>query len=728
MGYIKGHFRKKIFCTDNGYIIGIFKVIDTDIYDLEVYINRTITFTGYFHELNEVDTYKFIGALVEHPKYGEQFQVDSYERCIPETKDSMVEFLSSDLFKGIGEAKAKKIVSVLGNDTFNVILNNPSNLVLIPTVTEKNAKVLHDKLIEYESSYETIIYLSKLGFSTKDSMIIYNKYKAKTLEVIENNIYSLIEDIYEMTFKKIDLIALKSNIEKDDSKRICAAIIYIMNELSNTFGHSYFYKEEIYNYLFRVVDVIIKEDKYNDCLTSLEIDLKIIKKNDKYYLFDMYEAEKKITERFLLLSHEKDNKCNDIDERIAYLENHFSITYNDLQKDAIKKSYLKQLLIITGGPGTGKTTIIKAILELYKDINKYGHKEMIDKIALLAPTGRAAKRMSEATLYPASTIHRFLKWNKENDTFQINEYNKSNVEFVLIDEASMIDTYLFSNLLKGLSVRTKIIIVGDYHQLPSVGPGQVLSDLINSKMLEVVELKELYRQGQDSNILTLAYSIQNDYLKKDIFNVEDDLTFIECSSDEVIDNIEDIASTYKDLSYKDFQILAPMYKTLNGIDNINNRLQNILNKKNINKKEISVGEVTYREGDKVIQLTNMPDDNVYNGDIGIIEKINIKPREIHINFDGNIVRYTPSNFNKFKLAYAISIHKSQGSEFDIVVIPIVNSFKKMLYKKLIYTGVTRSKKKLYIIGEYNSLLMAIGNTNNDIRRTTLKDFLINGIN
>ena len=178
MGYIKGHFRKKIFSTDNGYIIGIFKVIDTDIYDLEVYINRTITFTGYFHELNEVDTYKFIGSLVEHPKYGEQFQVDSYERCIPETKDSMVEFLSSDLFKGIGEAKAKKIVSVLGKDTFNVILNNPSNLVLIPTVTEKNAKVLHDKLIEYESSYETIIYLSKLGFSTKDSMIIYNKYKA----------------------------------------------------------------------------------------------------------------------------------------------------------------------------------------------------------------------------------------------------------------------------------------------------------------------------------------------------------------------------------------------------------------------------------------------------------------------------------------------------------------------------------------------------------------------
>ncbi len=726
-GYIKGQFRKSIFSTDNGYIIGIFKVIDTDLEDAEIYINRTITFTGYFHELNEIDTYRLFGSLVEHPKYGEQFQVDNYERCIPETKDSMVEFLSSGLFKGIGEAKAKKIVSTLGKDTFNVILNNPSNLVLIPTITEKNAKSLHDKLVEYESSYETIIYLSKLGFSTKDSMIIYNKYKANTLEVIDNNIYALIDDIYEMTFKKIDLIAIKSNIDKDNSNRIKASIIYIMNELSNTYGHSYFYKEEIYSYIFRVLGINISEDLYNKCLESLEIDLKIIRKDDKYYLFNMYESEKIISERFLLLTHEKDKRCSDIDERVSILEDHFGIKYNELQKEAIKKSYLKQFLIITGGPGTGKTTIIKAILELYRNINNYSNRDMIEKVALLAPTGRAAKRMSEATLHPGSTIHRFLKWNKENDTFQINEYNKSNVEFVLIDEASMIDSYLFSNLLKGLSIHTKIIIVGDYNQLPSVGPGQVLSDLINSNILEVVYLKELYRQGYDSNILSLAYDIHNDSLNKSIFNVSEDLTFIECNSDEVINNIEDIASTYKDLSYKDFQILAPMYKTINGIDNINNRLQEIFNKKNSSKKELLVGEIIYREGDKVIQLNNMPDDNVYNGDIGIIKKISIKPKEIHIDFDGNIVKYTPSNFNKFKLAYAISIHKSQGSEFDVVVIPIVSNFRKMLYKKLIYTGVTRSKKKLYLIGEYSALQIAVKNTSNDIRRTTLKDFLINRI-
>ncbi len=728
-GYIKGQYRRSIFKSDAGYIIGIFKVIETNLDEVEIYINRTITFTGYFHELNDTDTYIFNGSLIDHPRYGEQFQVENYERCKPEDKDSMIEFLSSGLFKGIGEAKAKKITSVLGKDTFDVILNNPSNLVLIPTITEANSKVLHDKLVEYESSYETIMYLNKIGFNTKDSMIIYNKYREKTISQIEDNIYALVEDIYEMTFKKIDYIASKLNISKDDSKRIDASILYIMRELSNTLGHSYFYKEEIYTYLYRVMGIRISEEVYNTELKTLETDLKIIIKEEKYYLFEMYEAEELISKRFRLLSHKKDNVCKDIDDKINILEDHFMIKYNDLQKEAIKESYLKNLLIITGGPGTGKTTIMKAILELYKQINKYDNKKLEEKVALLAPTGRAAKRMGETTVFKASTIHRFLKWNKENDTFQINEYNKSTVEFVIIDEASMIDTYLFSNLLKGLSVNTKIVLVGDYEQLPSVGPGQVLHDLISSECLPIIYLKQLYRQGSDSNILTLAYDIRDNKLSKDVFNIDDDLTFIECSNDLVISNICEIANTYKDLSYKKFQVLAPMYKTLNGIDNINNSLQDIFNKKNKSKKELQVGDFIYREGDKVIQLTNMPDDNVYNGDIGIIEKINLRAgKEIYIDFDGNLVKYTASNFNKFKLAYAISIHKSQGSEFDVVVIPIVNNFRKMLYKKLIYTGITRAKKKLYIIGDFNSLKTAIKNTNTDLRRTTIKEFLINSIN
>ena len=727
--YIKGNFKKSIFQSENGYTIGIFKVQETNFPDLEIYIDRVITFTGYFHELNEVDTYVFYGKLVSHDKYGEQFQVDSYERCMPEEKNQIIDFLSSGLFKGIGEAKAKKIEKALGKDTFKVILENPSNLILIPGITGKNANELHQKLLEYESSYETILYLNKVGFSTKDSMIIYNKYRENSLRKIDENIYELVEDIYEMYFKKIDLIALKMGLDKDTNIRIDASILYIMRELSNNYGHSYFTSDEIYSYIGRVTGVSLSKDKYKDRLIFLEKNLKIVSLDGRYYTREMYEAEVCIVNRFSLLNHEKGLKDNNVDEMIKALEDSFSIKYNEGQLKAIKASYLKKMLIITGGPGTGKTTIINAIVELYRQMNKYSLKEMNDKIALLAPTGRAAKRMSEKTKYKASTIHRFLKWNKDNDSFQINEYNKSKVEFVLIDEASMVDTYLFSSLLKGLSVNTKIILVGDYDQLPSVGPGQVLHDAINSEVLNVCYLNELYRQGKDSNIISLAYDIRANCLNKDIFNKDEDLTFIECSESEVIDNISNIALTYQDVSYKDFQILAPQYKTINGIDNINKNLQSIFNKKNKDRKELVVGEFTYREGDKVIQLTNMPDENVYNGDIGIICQIVTKgTKEIYIDYDGNIVKYTSSSFNKFKLAYAISIHKSQGSEFDIVVIPLVKSFKKMLYKKLIYTAVTRSKKKLFIIGDYNAFELAVNNTISDLRRTSIKDFLINGIN
>lgn len=721
-GYIKGHYRKSIFSTDKGYNIGIFKVLETDIEDMEIYINRTVTFTGYFHELNEIDTYKFYGNLVNHPRYGEQFETTNYERCKPEEKDSIVEFLSSPIFKGIGEAKAKKIVSVLGNDTFNVILNNPSNLVLIPTITEKNANVLHEKLVEYESSYETILYLNKLGFSTRDSMIIYNKYRANTISVIEDNIYTLIEDISEISFKKIDRIALQLGMKKDDDNRVCAAIIYILKELTNLEGHSYYSKSELLNFLSRVLTVEIDTNKFDKAIDILCKNLKVVVKNDRYYLFDLYEAEENVASRCMYLSRKKDNTYKLIDDVIKRIENTYDIKYNDEQKLAIKSSYLKNILIITGGPGSGKTTIIKGILELFKEINKYSHVEMLEKVALLAPTGRAAKRMCETSTYTASTIHRFLKWNKDNDTFQVNEYNKSNVEFVILDEASMLDTYLFNNLLKGLKADTRLILVGDSDQLPSVGAGDVLCDLINSNRIPVVCLKEIYRQSSLSNILTLAYDIKNDKVDRSIFNVEDDLTFIECSNDMVLSKICEIANTYSDISYKNIQVLAPMYKTVNGIDSINSKLQDIYNKDN--SKNIKVFDVTYRVGDKVIQLTNMPDDNVYNGDIGLIHKIDSKKREIYINFDGNIVKYTASNFNKFRHAYAISIHKSQGSEFDIVIIPVVSNFKKMLYKKLIYTAVTRSKKKLYLIGSYDAFKYAVSNKDVDLRRTTLKDMII----
>ncbi len=726
--FIKGKFSRSIYENESGYRIGIFKVYDTSDETLSDYVGKSITFTGYFHELNMTDTYLFYGKKIVHTKYGEQFQVENYERCKPEEKDSIVEFLTSGLFKGIGEKKAKSIVNVLGKDTLNIILRNPDNLILIPGITKKNIEVLHNQLKEYESSYETIIYLSDIGFSNKDSMIIYNYYKKKTKDILEENIYQIIDDILDMNFKKVDTIALKRGINPLSPIRIQAALLYIMQEVSNTYGHAYYYKEELSKLLPRVLGTSVSDDVLDDLFIEMENDSKIVIKEDRYYLKEMYDDECFIVKRFRLLNNNKGENAKNVFETINDLESFFSIKYNLNQRDAIYKSYIKDFLIITGGPGTGKTTIMNGVLELYRQMKKLSYEKLQDKVALLAPTGRAAKRLSEATHFPASTIHRFLKWQKEQNRFQVNQYNKSKVEFVIVDEASMIDTHLMASLLRGISSNCKIVLVGDDHQLPSVGPGQVLKDVIESGKLEMVELTELYRQKENSNIISLAYDIRHQTLHKDIFNIFDDLTFIECKDLDVIQNICEICTTYKDYDYKKIQILAPMYKGINGIDLINRNVKSIFNPKDSSKKELLIGDVDFLEDDKVIQLTNMPDENVYNGDIGLIERIEGgSKKEVHIDFDGNRVKYTPSNFSNFRLAYSISIHKSQGSEFDIVILPIVKGYRKMLYQKLIYTAVTRAKQKLYIIGEYDALDIAIHNTSDDVRRTTIMEYLISGI-
>lgn len=726
--YIKGHYQRSIYQNSNGYHIGLFKVRETNSPELTPFLDKTITFTGYFHELNDMDTYLFFGQMVEHPKYGLQFSVTSYERCKPEEKDAIVEFLTSGLFKGIGEKKAKAIVDVLGKDTLQIILENPDNLILIPGITKTNIDTLHNKLKEYESSYETVLYLSNLGFSTKDSMLIYNYYKDRVKEVIEEDIYQLEYSIYELNFKKIDRIALKNGMAKDSFVRVRAAILYIMEEVSNTYGHSYFYYDEIFQYLPRVLLISISDEVYKKAMESLIVDIMVVNKEDRYYLKDMWEAETLIVKRFRLLAHKEDEDFKNLEDKLTEMESVFGISYNEEQRRAILDSIRKNFLIITGGPGTGKTTIMKGIIELYKEVHKLSYEKLAERVQLLAPTGRAAKRMSDATLMPASTIHRFLKWQKETNKFQVNEYHKSKAEVVILDESSMVDTLLMASLLRGISANCKVIMVGDSYQLPSVGPGQVLHDLISSSKLPVVELKELYRQGMDSNILTFAYDVRKGEVVDDVFNKEEDLTFIECSDDDVISNLMDVSSTFKDLSYKNFQILAPMYKTKCGIDMINQKLQVIFNPKDKSKKELVVGDVIFREGDKVIELTNMPDENIYNGDIGIISQIVTQPaKKITIDFDGNEVTFTAANFNKFRLAYAISIHKAQGSEFDVVVMPIVQGYRKMLYRKLVYTGITRSKKMLYLIGDKNALRQAVNNTSSDIRRTTIKDFLENGI-
>ncbi len=725
MSNITGNFKKTIYRNStNNYLIGLFKVKEAS-NDLDKFINKTITITGYLPDLNEIDTYILDGNITTHAKYGEQFMVNNFERVMPKETDSMVSVLSSDMFKGIGKKTAEAIVNMFHEDTFDVILNHPNNLLLVKGVSEKQVRVLHESLKNYQGSYEIILNLSKLGFGTRDSLKIYSKFKEKSFDFINEDIYKAYYFIDEINFKTCDYIYQKNDCDKLDVKRIRAVFIYILRELTNVSGNTYFYLDEIRPYFIRIIGTDISDELLLEALNSLISLELIVVKEDKIYLKEYYDAEIFIARRLRLLAHEKCETLKNYEKVLKEIELKNSITYNEEQELAIKQALTNKCLVITGGPGTGKTTIIKGIIDLYQGLNNYKIKDLEENLVLLAPTGRASKRMSEVTELSASTIHRFLKWNKDTNRFQVNEYNKSNASFVIIDESSMLDTLLLSNLLKGLSTNTKVIFVGDANQLPSVGAGNILSDLITSEELKVIRLKNLYRQGKDSNIITLAHDINEGILNKDIFNKGEDLRFIKCPDNKVLDNIKKEVKKIDDPNY---QVLAPQYKTINGIDNINEALQELLNPKKSTKKELVINNITYREDDKVIELSNMPDEYVFNGDIGVIDKIKLSPKkEIYIDFDDNKVKYTPTMFNKFSLSYAISIHKSQGSEFKTVIMPIVKGYHKMLYRKLIYTGVTRSKEKLILIGDMNALEMAINNNNEQKRRTSLDYYLKNGI-
>ena len=716
--YLKGTFRKLIYNRDN-YYVGLIKVKDNDI---DPGLNdKTITFTGYFNDINIDDILVLNGEFTRHNKYGDQFLSNSYEVVLPEEREGIVTFLSSDIFKGIGEAKAKRIYDALGDKAIDIIIHEPEKLENIKGLTKKNVLLLHEKLLEYEDSIDTIIKLNEIGFNSHDSSSLYNKYKTKVLEIIDNNIYDLIDD--EFLYHKIDVIALKQGYSRMDKRRIKASILYVFLEVINTLGDTYLLYNEIYGYLNRVLLSNVDFDLFSESVNELVSEEKIVIDNDRYYLFKMYDAESNIAKRFVYLNNQKEEKIKNIEKVFDNISKDNLITYNDKQKEAIISAFKYHFEIITGGPGTGKTTIIKSIVKLYQELYKKSSTEMLEEVTLLAPTGRAAKRITETVGIKASTIHRFLKWNKETNKFKVNEHNKVDTKLVIIDEASMVDTYLLDSLLKGLYYDTKIVLVGDYNQLPSVGSGQILKDLIESEMFIVIELSELYRQKENSNIITFSDNINHGIINSDIFNNSDDLTFISCDSYNLIDKFSELCYSYQDYNPSELIILAPMYKTINGIDNLNLIAREIFNPNDGTKEEITIGDIKYREFDKVIELINMPDDDIYNGDIGIICEIDKSNNEVYIDFDGNIVKFNKSKFANFKLGYVTSIHKSQGSEFKVVIMIMLNEYNRLLYRKLLYTGVTRAKSNLYILGEESAIKRAINNNIINDRKTSLLELI-----
>ena len=728
MNYIKGKFRNTIYQNDNGFFVGLFRVKETNDDTLKDLLNKTVTVTGTILDVNLEDNYVLYGEYIHHDRFGMQYKFKNYEKILPTTEDGIVEFLSSNLIKGCGLKTAKKIVETFGAEAIEKIKENPNNLLMIPGMNDKKASKIYESVLASSQSDDIIVSLKTLGFSIGEAIKVYNHYKNKTLEIVDTNIY-LLKDI--IPFTKLDTIFLNKN-SYDDEVRVKACILEGMQILSDTTGDTYYFKEEIIDVLKEKFKLILDPIYIDNLIKELIKKHFIIVEDQRYYLQEIYLMETNIAHTLKEITNLDIKKIKGLEEKIRSLESRLEVDYNKDQEEAIKNALSNRVTIISGGPGTGKTTIINAICKLYIENYKLSPIDIISNIALLAPTGRAAKKMSEKTTLPASTIHRFLGWNKDTNAFKVNEYNKNHHKLIIVDEVSMIDTYLFDSLLKGLDSNIQLVLVGDSFQLPSVGYGLILNDLIESNCFQYCPLNIIYRQSNNSYIPLLAKEIKEKQLSKDYLTKKDDYNFLEANSLNIKNYIKQVVlkSIEKGLKDKDLQILAPMYKGENGIDNLNLLMQELFNPKDDSKKEITINHTLYRVGDKVLQLINNPDCNVFNGDIGYIVSIDTvySPRKtdiITIDFDGNYVEYKKEDMSAIKHAYAITIHKSQGSEFPHVIMPISKNYSKMLYNKLIYTGVSRAKKSLVIIGEETSFNMAVLNDYSTNRKTSLTLYLKN---
>ena len=723
MEYIKGKLKKIIFesTSGSGYKVGLIRVKEASDALKEELENKTITFTGYFYDLVIDETYVLEGDYIHNDKYGYQFKTASYEHAKIEGKDAILEFLTSSLVKGCGEKTAKDIVTTLGDNALNLIKEDKEVLLKVPKMTTKKMDNIYNSILKYQKSDELVLYLTKLGFNIPDSMTLLNVYGLSVKAVIEDNIYTLIN---EVDFKTLDRIYFNIKDETDDN-RILACIIESLKELSFEIGDTYSYIEEIREKLTDF-NIILSQDELNNFLEILIKRREVKVEGDKYFLYNMYKMEKNIAEVLYKISNHEKYNINNIEEEIDKFSQDNNMSYNSDQKRAIKTALLENITIITGGPGTGKTTIVKAITSLY---SKIFNDPEFETIALLAPTGRAAKRMSDLTNLKASTIHRYLKWDKNSNRFEYNEFNKRNERLIIIDEMSMIDTELFNAVLNGIYDDVKLVIVGDDNQLPSVGPGLILTDLINSECFNHIPLKEIYRQDKGSSIPYLCLDIKNHDLSEESISRKEDFAFLDVDSHMVKDTIKEICklSIRKGINENNIQILAPMYKGENGIDNLNIILQELFNPNDKSKDEIRFGDVIYRVNDKILQLVNDPDNNIYNGDIGYIEEVNSvdKNKVLTVNFYGNLVYYKREDLINIKHAYAITIHKSQGSEFDHIIMPVTMNYGRMLYNKLLYTGVSRAKKSLTMLGSSRAFYMGTNNDYSLNRKTDLMNFIMN---
>lgn len=735
---IKGEPTHIVFQNnENGYTVMNVRIIESD----EPVQGKEITVVGYFLGVHLNELYQFFGKLKTHPRYGQQYETDSYHKLLPQSTDGVIQYLSSDLFPGIGRKTAETIVQTLGDEAITQILNNPACLDAVPKLDEKKAKLIADTLQENEGLEKILIGLSDFGFGAQLATKIYQMYGDEALETIHDNPYQLIQDIEGIGFQRADELAATLGISGNHPARIQAAILFWLNEQAMNDGHVFMNKEETFEAASRLLnngEQNVTEDAIYREMDVLEEDGKVVREQETVYLPQLYYAEKGVVTGIQKLVTQDDaSEFSEAEflQALGKVEDRLHMQYADSQQKAIRTAISQPVMILTGGPGTGKTTVIRGIVEVYAEMNGLSlePKDYDDDhpypVLLVAPTGRAAKRMKESTGIPAVTIHRLLGWTG-GANYAHDEDSPIEGQLLIVDEMSMVDIWLANQLLKSLPDGIKVVIVGDEDQLPSVGPGQVLSDLIQSQALPIVRLTDIFRQAQGSSIIELAHEIKEGAVH-DVQEKRADRRFFPCGQAQVIDAVCQIAGGAKKKGYapRDIQVLAPIYRGNAGIEKINEALQELFNPPSSQKRALKFGDHSFRVHDKVLQLVNNPDDQVFNGDIGEIVAIiyaketTEKEDTVVVAFDAVEVSYLRHDLNQLTLAYCCSIHKAQGSEFPIVILPVVKGYHRMLKRNLIYTAITRSKDYLMICGDQDALNQAIERNDVDQRHSHLAEKL-----
>ena len=704
---------------------------------------RIITVAGKFPIIGKGETLELEGEFKINKKYGLQFEAVSVKVEKPTDENAIIKYLSCGLISGVGEVTARNIVKMFGEKTLEVIDTNPRLLADVKGISIKKANEIHGTYQDIKKMQEAVMFLQKYDISINMAVKIFNQYKYRTEEVLLSNPYRLIEDIDGIGFKIADKIAGKLGVSFDSDIRISAGILFSLSEIAEKQGSTLAKLEELKQATLKVLEL---DDSYLEKVEKNIIDLEIsgavrkvvFEEEEALAISKYYIMEEFISRKLANLCASLDTQKLGTEDDINQYEQLNNIKLHEKQKEAVLAGTSEGVVIITGGPGTGKTTIIKGILKIFKNQKL--------KCMLMAPTGRAGKRLEEQTGEQASTIHRALEANfaRGGRGFERNEHNPLDADVVIVDEVSMLDVFLMSSLLKALKFGTRLILVGDKDQLPSVGAGNVLADIIASDMFKVVELTQIFRQSEDSMIAQNAHKINHGEMP-DLKIKSSDFFYSSVSepgavANEIVSLIaERMPKFFKDITSDDIQVIAPMKAGLAGVDNLNVLIQDKLNPKQTSKKEVNLQKRIFRVGDKVMQIVNNYDrewekyteysyptygSGVFNGDMGYIDDVNPEINEVYVTFDdGRRTSYSYAELDEIVLSYAITIHKSQGSEFPVVIIPIMGGSPLLMNKNLLYTAITRAKKVVVLIGKSSNIYYMIKNEYSVKRNTMLKSML-----